>query len=115
MVKKLLVVLRILNIIQKIADMITTDTPKDTLRKAEHRAGNNSLLVGFIGIPSRSTQHLQAAVSTHERVHKDHLQEIARVAHSTQRDLTADYACYVLVPLVLLMLLIVFFRRLLPC
>ncbi len=31
--------------------MITTDTPKDTLRKAEHRVGNTSMLVG--DIPSR--------------------------------------------------------------
>jgi len=103
-----------LNSIRKIADMTTTDTPKDTLQKAERHVGNTSLLVGVIGVPSRSAQHLQAAVSTHERVQKDHLQEIERVAHSTQRDLTANYASYVLVPLVLLVILMAFFRRLLP-
>lgn len=70
--------------------------------------------LGIIGVPSRSAQHLQATISTDERVQKDHLQEIERVAHSTQRDLTADYASYVLVPMVLLVVLMALFRRFLP-
>jgi hypothetical protein len=68
---------------------------------------------GVMGLPPVPSQHRQAAVSTHELVHKDRQKELDRIIHSSDSHLSADYASYVLLPLIFLVGLLVGVRRLL--
>lgn len=68
---------------------------------------------GTMGLAVKRPFHFQAIASTQELVQKDRLKELDRIATNAERDPTAEYANYVLLPMLFIVGLIVVLRRLL--
>lgn len=80
---------------------------------ASSPADGSILLTGVLGRPQKPPHFLQAAVTTHELVQKDHQKEIDRIAKSSGDDLSGNYINYVMLPLAALVCVMVALRKIL--